>query len=383
MNADQRSPALERLKLPEPLAEVLPSGTHSTEPNQERVQSWVRITARLDAPPRRKTAVLRPIPLLALGALGLAIALFLGVEPRGREPAASVASRPNASLDAVPEAPRLPPDLRLSDGTEFQRLSGDARAAANEHPRATFADGSTLTALTPDTVVEPLAMTARDVTLRLVSGAVDVHVVKGGARQWTLEAGELRVEVVGTRFVVTRSPEVSSVHVTEGAVLVRSPKLPDGAKRLLVGDRVEFAQQEPPLEPNHVTFDALQAKSDAARRAGDLHGSAVHLERLLRVFPDDPRSGVAAFQLAVVKQQLGAPPANVVTAFEVALAKARGQSLRQDCYWRLVLALEHAGRTQQAQRCAEESLRDYPNGRYAAELRRRLPAALAAPTPLP
>src|SRR5690606_40184718 len=67
----------------------------------------------------------------------------------------------------------------------------------------------------------------------------------------------------------------------------------------------------------------------------------------------------------------GAPAAEVAAAFENALSKAHGQSLRQDCYWRLVLTLERAGELERAKLRAQDSLREYPNGRYAPELLRR------------
>jgi hypothetical protein len=370
MNAD-KSNLLARLKLREPVTAYLRPVVDSRPASRhQQAQSWVRITARLDASRRRGIVLYRSIPVLALGVIGIVAVLWFDTTSLLTD-ARDLASVSAPSSDTL--APRQPTflDLRLADGAEFERLSGVTETASSEPPRATFADGSTLTALTPDTVVEPLAMTERDVTLRLVSGTVDVSVPKGGSRKWTLEAGELSVEVVGTKFTVARTSQLAKVAVKEGIVLVRSPKLTDGAQRLSAGERVEVSLGAT-VEPVMPSFEALMQQADAARQMGDLRSASTYLKQILRAFPNDARTGVAAFQLALVTQQRGASAQQVVAAFTTALAKARGQSLRQDCYWRLVLALEHAGQGHQASERAEQSLREYPNGRYASELKLRL-----------
>lgn len=372
MNPNVKSRVLERLKLPDPLAAALPPGiTSRAQPRHRQARDWVVVTSRLETSQRRTALAKLAVPVF--GGVCILAAIVAGPRPFIPNPTPGAPSpSPTPSAEAVLPVAR-PPELRQVDGSEFVRLTGhDAPRAPGEHPRVSFEDGSTLTALTSDTILETLAMTERDVTLRLASGAVDVTVAKGGVRKWTIEAGELSVEVVGTRFVVTRSLDRTSVSVAEGVVLVRSAKLEDGVKRLVAGTRVEVATAETTRRSAPPSFGALLSQADAARQAGDLRAAAVHLQQLVRTFPHDVRTGVAAFQLALVTQQLGASASQVVAAFETALAKARGQSLRQDCYWRLVLALEHAGDAPQARQRAEQSLRDFPNGRYAAELRRRV-----------
>jgi transmembrane sensor len=387
MNANQKSRALARLKLREPVAEVLrANGASQLENNRQQAQNWVHVAARLDMSQGRRSRAGRTIPLLVLGASCAFVALFVVAQFRFRDPIADVLTIPSARIDIVssqPSSSAQTPDLRLAGGAEFERLTGPEPTASGKPRLVTFEDGSTLTAVTTDTLVEPLAMTERDVTLRLVSGVVDVSVAKGGGRKWTIEAGELSVEVVGTQFTVSRTFQQSAVTVKEGVVLVRSPKLTDGAQRLSAGNSVQFALHEPNTETAAASLEALQDKADAARQAGDLRAASAHLQRLLRSFPKDARTGVAAFQLALVTQQLGAPVTQVVAAFETALTKAHGQSLRQDCYWRLVLALEHAGQTQRARERAEQSLSAYPKGRYAGELKRRIHELPTGPAAAP
>lgn len=392
MNSDERSKVLDRLELPQPLSSLLrPTGSsrnalESRHESDAQARTWVRVTARLDSTRRRNTAPYLG-GALTFGILCAVVAFSVGKLPADRFPIVGSSPHPELATPVSATGHDASTDLKLVSGAVFERLTPSTSPTAPNVPLAvTFEDGSTLTALSSDTLVLPLAMNERQVTLRLASGTVDVRVVKGGPRQWTIEAGILSVEVVGTHFVVSRTAEHATVKVTEGIVLARGPTLTDGAQRLVAGDdlQVAFNDSRTTTDPPPTTatsaapsfdtpsFETLSSKADAARQSGDLPAAQRSLQRLLRAFPHDPRTSVAAFQLALVTQQMGAPPERVVAAFESALAKARGQSLRQDCYWRLVLALEHAGRFESAVERAQQSLREYPQGRYAPELTRRI-----------
>jgi hypothetical protein len=367
-----KSPVLERLKLREPVAESLVSEARHTN----QAHNWALIAQRLSTAPGRKAWA--PRAYFALGGLCLfATLLFWGRTWRlfsndtypvlTNKPAP--AAPPGSQVAVVQE----PSELRLLGGAEFKQLNvTQLLPRAAEDSRVTFEDGSILEAVEAHTLVEALGMTARDVVLRLVSGAVRVQVTKGGPRKWVVEAGDLSVEVVGTRFIVTRTDERTSVRVENGSVLVRSQQLPDGIKRINAGEVVEIdSKSSLPLRATP-DIEALIRAADQARQTSDLQTASTRLQQILKLFPNDPRCGVVAFQLAVVKQQLGAAPEHTVAAFETALSKARGQSLRQDCYWRLVLALEHAGQLTKAHERARESLLAFPNGRYASQLKLRV-----------
>lgn len=374
MTSDESSRVLRRMQLEAPLVNALGAGAEPLA-NDRQAQNWIGIARRL-TPAKRTWWRYALVPVLAAAVVA---GLLVSREGVVGEPVVGtttpLTSSPGAtnssSLDAAPNsvASITTPDLRLRGGAEFVGL-----APLNQSTPASaviFEDGSTLTALAAQTVVERLAMTERDVTLRLASGAVEVHVMKGGRRKWTIETGDLSVEVVGTRFVVRRSREGSEVAVQEGVVLVRGNRLPDGVRRLNAGETVTVPAR---TGRSATSVATLMQEADTARRSGDLRSASALLSRVVRDFPSDAQSGVAAFQLALVIQQLGASPAEVVAAFEVALGKARGQSLRQDCLWRLVLALEQAGQVSEARRRAEQSLQDYPEGRYAKQLRERVPS---------
>jgi len=229
-------------------------------------------------------------------------------------------------------------------------------------------------------------MTERDVVLRLVRGVIDVHVIKGGTRRWLVEAGALSVEVVGTRFTVDRSPERVSVRVRQGSVLVRSGKLAERVEQVQAGQEISVptasearqvptANRKPPVPAERPSVDALFARADRARLDGQLDVASQALARVLQQFPTDARVGLAAYQLAVIKEQQGQAAAEVARAFARALAQAEGASLRQDCHWRLVRVLGRAGSEQASRRAAERALAEYPNGRYADRLRAQLAAS--------
>jgi FecR protein len=391
MNANDRSRVLERLNIHEPVNALLRPPRSAVQ----QARTWAIITTQLDALPDREARRRRSLAFWACA--GVVATLGVGLSASLFERTRPLATVPPTATSGPARTPPTTETLRLAGGAEFLHLRvEDAHALTSEQGQVTFADGSTIRALAAPTLVEALAMTERDVTLRLVRGTIDVSVSKGGPRKWLIEAGELSVEVVGTHFVVARTQENARVTVHEGIVLVRSKQVPDGVKRLVAGDseevktgnvetgNVESNEVRMPKQPRvTTTFDALLQKADEARQAGDLHSASINLRHLLNTFPNDARSGVVAFQLALVLQQTGASPSRVVTAFENALAKARGQSLRQDCYWRLVLALENAGQPDLAKKHAAQSLRDYPSGRYAAELRERITEDSPSPSATP
>jgi TolA-binding protein len=200
-----------------------------------------------------------------------------------------------------------------------------------------------------------------------------------------IEAGVLGVEVVGTRFTVERGPQGVQVRVREGAVLVRSPGLRDGVQRLTAGEELALAntatqpqlsaappQSVPPVPSSSppAGVDELLQRADQARLSGDLGRARSALETVLARHADDPRAALAAYQLALVREQQGERGSAVVAAFASACERAVGGSLRQDCYFRLSRAQARAGQRREARSTAERSLREFPQGRHAERLRR-------------
>src|SRR5690606_6658760 len=174
-------------------------------------------------------------------------------------------------------------------------------------------------------------------------------------------------------------------------VLVRSSQLEDGVLRLLAGERVQLsmvpeertrAPASAPAEPqpspsaapatarHHAT--ALRGSADSASLRSELPRALATQQQVLRDYLHDPRAGLAAYQLAVVVEQLGHAPEEVVAAFEDASRRATGASLKQDCYYRLVQAQRRAGQLEAARSTARRALTEYPDGRYAERFRSHL-----------
>jgi TolA-binding protein len=171
--------------------------------------------------------------------------------------------------------------------------------------------------------------------------------------------------------------------------------LDDGVKRIAAGGELTLSNEPtnetrdvapaPAPSPRsartspHATPGMLLAQADSARLAGDLKAARRALQTLLSQYPSDPRLDLARFQLAVIKEQEGANPRQVVDAFERACARVQGSSLRQDCYFRWYQAEVRAGMTLAARQTAERALREFPEGRYSSRLRRQLAGQDSAP----
>lgn len=397
------SPLLKAAGLRQPLAPLLRS------PSRGAAASWAAIGERLERGegrcprPRAVSSARLALALLVLvSVVALGFGLDLPIPGAGEErqgarrhgersspgaPLSPAAAAPSSAL--APAAPLLLADGRMFTGLDVPQEAGSAASgSAPSQRRVQFIDGSSLLGQA-GTRVEALAMTERDVVLRLAVGAIDVAVVPGGPRRWIVEAGTLSVEVVGTRFSVVRSSEQADVRVSEGAVLVRSAQLEDGVRRLLAGQELSVPTHADESSPNSAAraaasataapgtarraqVTALLQRADAARVRGDLSRAAVILKQVVQEHPNDPRAGLAAYQAAVVSEQLRSPPAQVVVAFEDALRRAAGASLRQDCYFRLMQAQTRAGQLQASRTTARRALDEYPRGRYAERLNSHL-----------
>src|ERR1043165_6805838 len=118
-----------------------------------------------------------------------------------------------------------PAALHLADGSDVpQHIEAGG-------PLVTLDDGSRLT-LRSGARLDLLESTPRAFSLALRRGTVDFDVRPGGSRLWKIECGPVTVEVVGTRFTVSRDEAHVAVSVERGAVLVSGPPVPDRVVRL-------------------------------------------------------------------------------------------------------------------------------------------------------
>ena len=268
-----------------------------------------------------------------------------------------------------------------------------------------LSDGSRIV-LDPDARLEILENSSRTFSVALRAGRAAFEVRPGGPRRWTVEAGLATVEVVGTRFTVTRSPEAVDVSVERGVVVVRGEGVPDHVRKLVAGERLvveePLVERSPsgatPLEsalpevmppaPAHAEvpapavapatagtasgssaavegFDELIAQADAARRRGDLHGAESLLERALASAPDRKRAALAAFTLGKLEHDSLGNPGRAAAAFARAVSLGPPVAIAEDALARLVEAEGAAGQLEKARADAREYQKRYPNGRRA------------------
>jgi transmembrane sensor len=322
--------------------------------------------------------------------------------------------------------------LTRSDGSSL-----DAIMPAVQTARVPLSDGSELW-VDKGAVLAPLDVSERSVVLHLLRGRARFSVKPGGPRRWVIEAGAASVEVVGTRFTMDRDGDGVRVKVEEGKVLVRGAALPDGVARLGAGEQVRVPAKPPsadlaaeviaaepsvPAErieletapepapqpgeapapktksvlepakpaaasepaataPTMPDADILFAIADEARIARDYQRALEALQRVVREYGSDPRAKLAAFTIGRIRDEQFHDLAAAADSYEKALALGLSGSLAEDCYARLMRVLEtqtRDGRVPDARlmQTAEQYVRRYPKGRYAAEARRLLEAKVA------
>lgn len=156
--------------------------------------------------------------------------------------------------------PTTPDAIARLDGAPFEAVH--AAVALNDGSRITPED---------DGALRVLENQAGVLALHLERGAARFEVTPGTNRRWRIEADGVVVEVVGTVFTVDRRDGVH-VAVERGAVVVRGDGVPDGVRRLGVGEsiwvpRSEAAPHSLPHEVGPVEAAVEAASPEAASPA--------------------------------------------------------------------------------------------------------------------
>lgn len=117
----------------------------------------------------------------------------------------------------------------------LQRLNSDVATASGERRQILLADGSKLLLDSASAVDVDLRGPVR--TVRLIQGQVFLNVIHDG-RPFVVEVDDARIQVLGTRFSVSRGPERNEVILLKGKVEVASAY---GEKRMLApGQRLSL-----------------------------------------------------------------------------------------------------------------------------------------------
>ncbi len=306
--------------------------------------------------------------------------------------------------------------------------SGEALASARGEgeaiTRVALSDGSAIW-LDEGTAIEASRNDGERVVLAQSDGRAVYDVRPNGPRRWSVRAGPLTVDVVGTRFSVVRRGARVRVELERGHVAVRGEAI--GTVHLAPGEHVEVGAPTPPPEPpepaappvavreeapaldtpaldtsrprvarpsstwraladrgayadafaalgeralgeasrQSVSEDELYALADTARLSGHPRLAVTPLRRLM----DEHASGVAALTLGRLQLDALDDPRGATRSLARADALSVPAHLAETLLARRVVAHRRAGDADTARALAAAYLQAHPEGRYADRVR--------------
>lgn len=269
--------------------------------------------------------------------------------------------------------------------------SGTTLVAGGTSAAVALEDGSEIVAA-PGARLERVSTSPEEMRVALRDGSATFEVARNPARTFVVEADDVEVRVVGTRFVVRRElGGVVEVRVERGAVdvVVRGEvhRLRAGELRR-VEPLVEASVEAPPPEeltptrtrrPTPARRDRAESRDEpreafdaarTARRDGSAREAAELYERFLRDFPRDDRAGLAAFELGRLRMDSLSDPRGAAQAFGRALELAPRSPFAEDARARLVDAHARAGDDAACERARARYLALHPEGRHVEAMRR-------------
>jgi transmembrane sensor len=168
-----------------------------------------------------------------------------------------------------------------------------------------FADGSTAELIDADSAISE----SPPATAHLTAGGARFDVRHDERRRFRVEAGEVVVEDLGTRFTVQRIGSRVGVSVDEGRVRVSWP-----------GDTLELGAGQSGVFPPDDAVSLLLREADRARRQGRPEEALAPLRQIVDAHAGDPRAPLAAFTLGRVYLDELHRPADAAAAFARARA---------------------------------------------------------------
>jgi TolA-binding protein len=302
--------------------------------------------------------------------------------------------------------------LRSSPGASMAGLVIDTGAASQD---VSLPEGSSLH-LGPTTRLRIVTAAASEIRLRLDRGSVLCDVTHREGRRFTVEAERVEVEVRGTRFEVdvdvdpaSGPPAAVAVRVERGAVEVReegrtlvaalSPGQSwqsrgldgDGAAKDPGAEERPDAEPAPPASASAVAPPAappasaaptrggalsprlLFERANAARLAGRNADAAADFERFGRLFPSDPRAGLAAYELGRIRLGSLGDARGAAEAFSKVIKRDQpgaGDPFREDAEAGRVEALSNLGDLAACKKARDAFTARYPSSPQATRVAR-------------
>jgi len=310
-----------------------------------RSQQWQwAVLSRLDGRRRGRT------PALAVACAAAVVLAIVGWRQLGAPPRGQIASQPRPASES---------SLQVGLQVGLQVL----------------ADGSRVVPDGPATVIEKAIESDADVLYELKAGGAHFEVARRPSRTFRVHAGQVTLQVIGTRFLVRRLDDRSRVSVSEGRVLV---SWWGGSRELGAGEEGTFPPEPVPATASAAARrraaepgpDVLFAHADRARKDGKPELAIAHLRTVIDRFPGDPHAQAAAFTIGRLLLESLHQPRQAAASFEQARVLAKGAPLAEDALAREVDAWAAAGEPTLARARAELYGKLYPNGsRLAAVLR--------------
>ena len=311
----------------------------------------------------------------------------------------------------------------------FAQKSTTADQVVAEPSQIELRDGTRAAALGSGTSLTLLSENDSLVTFALDAGKGWFEVTPSQTRKVEVLVRDVRVQVLGTEFVVEVKGEFVHVWVHRGKVSVASK---EGTVVLTKGEHRKFRSEEGddndkdgadedaigetiadvmildagaieeriekdsglatnaapavqsrdrdsgPLESKDVprqeivkpeAVDTLWKRADAARRRGDTKEARASLTELLNNYEEDPRAPLAAFSLGRVLLDSGHSAKTAARAFAKARKLSPDGPLVEDALLREIESWHHAGDFRRVKRRSEKYLRLFPKGRYKKQIR--------------
>jgi transmembrane sensor len=265
-----------------------------------------------------------------------------------------------------------------------------------------------------------------EIRVALSKGSARFDVEPHRPRRVVINADDVEVRVIGTRFRVTRIEAATAedearveVAVERGVVEVRDRQHAGEPRRLRAGERFSMPaistggevagsrpdgdedgdaavapMNEPALTPvvrlasttrisspteisgslatarraGAASPRALLERAQMAWRAGRMNEAAADYAEVLDRHPADPRAALAAFELGRIQMDHLADLTAATASFERALHLAPRASFQEDTLARLAQANDRLGRQADCRRVRQRYMREYPNGLHVARV---------------